>query len=55
MNVRSYLTTHPLSSRMRSYGLRFKIELTFKQAVRQIGAFGYHFWMRLHELVIDSK
>jgi hypothetical protein len=27
------------------YGLRFKIEHAFKQAVRQIGAFAYHFWM----------
>ena len=30
---------------IRLYGLRFKIEHTFKQAVRQIGAFTYHFWM----------
>jgi hypothetical protein len=30
---------------IRLYGLRFKIEHTFKQAVRQIGAFAYHFWM----------
>lgn len=28
------------------YGLRFKIEHTFKQAVHVIGAFSYHFWMR---------
>ena len=27
------------------YGLRFEIEHSFKQAVRQIGAFAYHFWM----------
>lgn len=31
---------------IRLYGLRFKIELGFKQAVRQIGAFAYHFWMK---------
>jgi hypothetical protein len=28
------------------YGLRFKIECGFKQAVRQIGTFTYHFWMK---------
>jgi hypothetical protein len=28
------------------YGLRFKIECGFKQAVRQIGTFAYHFWMK---------
>jgi hypothetical protein len=27
------------------YGLRFKIELSFKQALRVIGTFAYHFWM----------
>lgn len=27
------------------YGLRFKIEVSFKQALRTIGAFAYHFWM----------
>jgi hypothetical protein len=31
---------------IRLYGLRFKIELSFKQAVRTLGAYGYHFWMR---------
>lgn len=30
---------------IRLYGLRFKIEHTFKQAVHVIGAFAYHFWM----------
>jgi hypothetical protein len=30
---------------IRLYGLRFKIEHTFKQAVHVIGAFTYHFWM----------
>lgn len=27
------------------YGLRFKIELAFKQAIHTIGAYAYHFWM----------
>jgi len=31
---------------IRTYGLRFKIEHTFKQAVRLIGTFSYHFWMK---------
>ena len=31
---------------IRLYGLRFKIEHTFKQAVRVIGTFSYHFWMK---------
>jgi hypothetical protein len=30
---------------IRLYGLRFKIEFSFKQAVRVIGSFAYHFWM----------
>ncbi|MGA2366255.1 MAG: transposase [Steroidobacteraceae bacterium] len=31
---------------MRLYGLRFKIEHTFKQAVNHIGTLAYHFWMQ---------
>ena len=31
---------------IRLYGLRYKIEHTFKQAVRVIGSFTYHFWMK---------
>jgi hypothetical protein len=31
---------------IRLYGWRFKIEHSFKQAVRVIGAFTYHFWMK---------
>jgi hypothetical protein len=31
---------------IRLYGLRFKIEYSFKQAVHQIGTFSYPFWMR---------
>ena len=30
---------------IRIYGLRFKIELSFKQALRVVGTFAYHFWM----------
>jgi hypothetical protein len=30
---------------IRLYGLRFKIELSFKQALRTLGIYGYHFWM----------
>jgi hypothetical protein len=30
---------------VRLYGLRFKIEHRFKQAVRLAGAFSYHFWI----------
>jgi DDE superfamily endonuclease len=31
---------------IRLYGLRFKIEHSFKQATHQIGSFAYHFWMK---------
>lgn len=31
---------------IRLYGLRFKIEHTFKQAVNHIGTLAYHFWMQ---------
>jgi len=31
---------------IRIYGLRFKIELAFKQAAHVLGTFAYHFWMR---------
>jgi len=27
------------------YGLRFKIEVSFKQAIHTLGAYAYHFWM----------
>jgi hypothetical protein len=27
------------------YGVRFKIEVSFKQAIHTIGAYSYHFWM----------
>jgi hypothetical protein len=31
---------------VRLYGYRFKIEVSFKQALRVVGAFLYHFWMK---------
>ena len=31
---------------IRLYGIRFKNELSFKQALRVVGAYAYHFWMR---------
>jgi hypothetical protein len=27
------------------YGIRFKIEVTFKQAIHTVGTYAYHFWM----------
>ena len=40
---------------IRLYGLRFKIEHAFKQAVRLIGTFSYHFWMRAMKPISRRK
>jgi hypothetical protein len=39
------LTAEPLSLIL-IYPLRFKIEVMFKQAIHQIGAFMYRFWLK---------
>ncbi len=59
--VRYVLVVHPLRGRIilmttdleldpveviRLYGIRFKIEVSFKQAVHTIGTYNYHFWMQ---------
>jgi hypothetical protein len=31
---------------IRIYGLRFKIEVSFKQALHTLGGYAYHFWMK---------
>ena len=40
---------------IRLYGLRFKIEVAFKQALRTLGAWAYHFWMQNMTPIGKSK
>ena len=40
------LSLEPLEIIM-TYGIRFKIEVSFKQAVHTLGTFTYHFWMAM--------
>jgi hypothetical protein len=59
--VRFVLVKHPTRGRMmlmttltsldpldviRIYGYRFKIEVSFKQAIHTLGTYAYHFWMK---------
>ena len=40
---------------IRLYGLRFKIELSFKQALRVLDVYAYYFWMgKMHKIARGS-
>ncbi|MGC9026144.1 MAG: transposase [bacterium] len=40
-------TCLPAIEIIRIYGLRFKIEISFKQALHVLGVYAYHFWMNV--------
>jgi hypothetical protein len=39
------LALHPLTI-IKVYGWRFKIEVSFRQAIHTLGTYAYHFWMK---------
>lgn len=40
---------------LRLYSFRFKIEVSFKQAIHTLGAYAYHFWIKTSEKIRKAK